>query len=299
MGVEFRIDLYAENRQIAENAVKKAFERISELNQIMSDYIVESELWQLSESSGKGVRVKVSPELWEILSYSKKVHTQSSGAFDITAGPYFLLWRQARVIKRLPSERSMQRAANKVGMDKLVMYANERSVELKASGMRLDLGGVAKGHAADEALKILQEAGIEYAFVDGSGDIAMTEPYDKPWKVFVSDGLNEATEYVSLESGALATSGDTYQFVEIGGKRYSHIVNPVTGIGITNRCRVTIYAKSCKTADAMASAVSVLGPEKGLKLVESIEGVEALILKQEVDGKRYYKSSGFPELNKK
>ena len=297
MGVDFRIDLYSSDKHTAEKAVAAAFAKIDDINQKMSDYIVDSELWKLSESSGQGIRKQVSEEMWEVLTSAKELHEKSGGAFDVTAGPYILLWRKARVIKSLPSERSMLRAANKVGMAKIKFYKETKSVELSADKMRLDLGGIAKGYAADEALKVLKECGIRYAMVDGSGDISFTEHPQGFWKVFISDSEKSDDAYVKISHGAIATSGDSYQNVEIAGKKYSHIVDPETGLGVTGSYRVTVIASNGKDADSLASALTVMGPEKGLRLVESMNGVEALIEKLK-DGKPVtFKSSGFPEIH--
>ncbi len=296
MGVDFRIDLFAKDESLAVNAVEKAFKRIDDINSKMSDYIVDSELWQISESSGKGEKIKVSDDMWKILTFSRLVNEQSEGAFDITAGPYILMWRKARVIKRHPSERSMARAANKVGMTKIKFDPEAKAVELIADNMRLDLGGIAKGYAADEALKSLQEYGIKYAMVDGSGDISMTSHPQGEWEVFISDNKAPAKNYVKISDAAIATSGDTYQNVVINGKKYSHIVDPKTGVGVTGSYRVTVIAQSGKQADALASALTVMGPKKGLRLVERLNRVEALIEKIE-DGKVVtFKSSGFPKV---
>ena len=296
MGVDFRIDLFASDEQTAVAAVEKAFKRIDEINSKMSDYIVNSELWKVSSSSGQGRSVKVSEDMWEVLTYSQKIHDLSNGAFDITAGPYILMWRKARVIKSHPSERSMARAANKVGMSKIQFDSAAKSVKLTADKMRLDLGGIAKGYAADEALKTLKECGISYALVDGSGDISLTSHPDGQWNVFISDKKDSAKAYVKISDAAIATSGDTYQNVVIDGKKYSHIVDPKTGVGVTGSYRVTVIAENGKQADALASALTVMGPEKGLRLVENLERVEALIEKVE-DGKTMtFKSSGFPKV---
>jgi len=298
MGVDFRIVLYSSSKAEAELAAGKAFARIEELNNIMSDYKVDSEIWKLSESSGKNMASKVSDEMWHILKESLRINQLSHGAFDVSAGPYIQLWRKARWNKKVPAQRLRERAAVKVGMHNLEFNDVERTVLLKQTFMRLDLGGIAKGYAADEALKVLVQNGVEFAIVDGSGDMAMTDHPSENWKVFVADDKQKTSEYIFLNKGAIATSGDTTQFVEIAGKRYSHIVDPRTGLGVTNRCRVTVVAPNCQLADSLASAVTVMGPERGLELVESLSDVEVYI-EQRLDSQmKVLKSSGFPDLIK-
>jgi FAD:protein FMN transferase len=296
MGVEFRYTFYADSQQVADAAVAAAIQKVEDLNLIFSDYVVDSELWRLSKSGGLEKDFKVSDDMWVVLQKSMEFHRVSDGFFDVTAGPYFLLWRQARAIKKIPAARSMHRAANKVGVDKLSFDEKQQSVKLSTAGMRLDLGGIAKGYAADEALKVLLSYGVRYALVDASGDIAMTSAPVGKWPVYLSDSDGGEKVFIELGKGAVATSGDTLQYVEIGGKRYSHIVNPKTGLGMTNRCRVTIVAQDCQTADALASTVTVMGPKRGVELIESLAGVEAFIQKVVPGGFENFKSSGFPEL---
>jgi thiamine biosynthesis lipoprotein len=261
----------------------------------MSDYKVDSELSQLSRSSGSGESIKVSQELWTVLNKAKNIHLLSSGAFDITSGPAVILWRRACFFKTLPPAKSLARAREKCGMNHLLFHAETRSLTLTQKGMRLDLGGIAKGYAADEALATLHSLGIKHALVDGSGDIAMTMHPHSQWKIFISDKEEQTEQFIHMQKGAVATSGDSYQFIEIKDNRYSHIIDPRTGIGVTNRCRVTIIAPDAMTADSLASAVTVMGPVKGLKLIESLPDVEALIV---ASGKTY-QSSNFPSLIKK
>jgi thiamine biosynthesis lipoprotein len=295
MGVDFRIDLFAADSKKAQFAANAAFARVAKIDSVMSDYKVESELSQLSRSSGSGNSVQVSQELWKVLNKAKKIHRLSIGAFDITSGPSVILWRRACFFKTLPPSRSLARAREKCGMNHLLFKPEMRSLTLKPKGMRLDLGGIAKGYAADEALKTLHSLGIKHALVDGSGDMAMTIHPRNQWKIFISDKEDQADQFIHMQNGAVATSGDSYQFIEIKNKRYSHIIDPRTGIGVTNRCRVTIIAPDAMTADSLASAVTVMGPKQGLKLIESLPDVEALI----VTSGKTYQSTNFPSLIKK
>ena len=155
------------------------------------------------------------------------------------------------------------------------------TVELLKPGMRLDLGGIAVGYAADEAIRILKQHGITRAMIDGSGDIVVSDPPPGTtgWRIGIAS-LKEPdsapTQFAMLANCSISTSGDAYQFVEVGGRRYSHIVDPKTGLGLTERCSVTIIAPDGITADALATAISVLGPERGMKLIESQAGTAAL-----------------------
>jgi thiamine biosynthesis lipoprotein len=164
--------------------------------------------------------------------------------------------------------------------------------------MRLDLGGIAKGYAIDEALAILRAHGIERALVTGAGDMAMSDPPPgkKGWRIEIAplDAPNAPpTRFVVLTRAALATSGDVFQRLDIDGKRYSHIVDPHTGLGLTDHSLVTVIARDCITADCLSTAVSVLGPQKGLKLVEKTRGAVTRIVRQPNEKIEFAESPGF------
>jgi FAD:protein FMN transferase len=164
--------------------------------------------------------------------------------------------------------------------------------------MRLDLGGIAMGYAADEAFKILKRHGITRAMVDASGDIVCGDapPNVQGWRIGIApltESKGPPSRYLWLANGALTTSGDAFQWVEIDGTRYSHIVDPKTGRGLTTRSSVTVTAADCITADSLATAVSVLGPRKGLELIARTPGTAALVVVREEDETKTYSSSNF------
>src|SRR4051812_15617110 len=167
MNLPFRLVFYAPGKAEADRAARDAFERIEDLNRSMSDYDPESELSRLSRSSGQGSAVPVSADLWRVLKRAHDLSEESHGAFDVTVGPYVNLWRQARRTHRLPDPTRLAQAGRSVGYEKMRLIPASRAVELLAPEMRLDLGGIAKGYALDEALKILQKHGIQRALVSG------------------------------------------------------------------------------------------------------------------------------------
>lgn len=281
MGLPFRIVLYAPTGAIATNAATAAFARISELNAILSDYEETSELSRLSRSSGSGQWVPLGTDLAWVLKRSEYHSRASGGAFDVTVGPLVQLWRRARRQHELPSPERIAIARRAVGWTNVVLEPG-RGTSLRARldppGMKLDLGGIAKGYALEEAFAVLRRHGINRALVAGGGDLfAGDPPPDQDgWRIEVggpspADSLTSA-QFVLLKQASLCTSGDIFQHVEIGGVRYSHIVDPHTGIGITNRSLVTVIAPSATDADAMATALSVLGPGPGLAYVENQPG---------------------------
>lgn len=300
MGSEFKLVLYGEDEQAASAAASAAYARIAELDRSYNDYDPDSEISRLTARSG-GPAVPVGPDLLDILLKSRDFSERTDGAFDVTIQPVVKLWRRARRQHELPSEEQIRRALERVGWRKLEIDEAQRAVKLPIEGMGLDLGGIAKGYAGDEALKVLRSLGFRRALVAGAGDVVMGDaPPDAPgWVVAIrsaSDAEGEASRFLSLSRCAVSTSGDAERFVEIGGVRYSHIVNPKTGVGLTGRSSVTVVAPNGTTSDAMATAVSVMGPDRGLELVERTPGVSSMVVEVTDSGPRSRESSGFGKL---
>lgn len=286
MGVPFRIVLYAANQAQATNAAEAAFARVAHLNDLMSDYEYDSELSRLGRTSGSGQKVNISDELWAVLRKAQEISEASNGAFDVTVGPVVQLWRRARREKQLPNPELLAKARARIGYTNLVL--ENHTVELKTPDMRLDLGGIAKGYASDEALRVLRERGIRSALCAASGDIALGDspPGEKGWKIQIDKTTNHpGTPFLILHNCGISTSGDMFQFVEIDAKRYSHIVDPHTGLGLTDRSSVTVIAKNDLTADGIDDAVNVLGPGRGLDLARWFH-VEAREIRQSPSGQQ-------------
>jgi len=298
MAVPFELVFYAPDQASANRAAQSAFRQIAQLNTILSDYDPESELRRLCATSGEGRSIPVSDPLWRVLSRAYQVAEWSDGAFDVTVGPMIRIWRRARRLHELPSPEKVDAARQLVGYRLMRLDPEHHGVELKKKGMRLDLGGIAKGFAAEEALRVLRDHGITRAMVHAGGDIALGEPPpDKPgWIVaLVSPQPGDPPSgYLCLSRCSVATSGDLEQYTIIEGRRYSHIIDPKTGIGLTDRSLVTVVAPDGMTADALATAISVMGPAKGLKRVERLPGVAARVVRAE-QGKPEGKPEGKTE----
>jgi len=283
MGVPFKIILYVPDETAAKGAFEAAFSRIAQLNRVLSDYDPESELSRLSHSSPSDKAIPLSDPLWTVLARSQSLAEQTEGAFDVTVGPYVRLWRRARRSKEIPSPERLAEARAAVGFQHLNLDDNQRTAQLLKPNMRLDLGGIAMGYAVDETLKLLRERGITRALVDASGDIGVGDPPPGKagWRIGVMPLSAEGTpsREVLLANAAVTTAGDAFQHVDIAGKRYSHIVDPRTGLGMTDRVGVGVIAKDCITADSLDTAISVLGPKAGLELIESIPSAAAFIVR--------------------
>ncbi len=283
MGTTFRVVLYATDRPTAENAAKAVSRRVDELEKVMSDYDAKSELMRLCRSEA-GKPVPVSEDLFEVLRKAQEVSRKSDGAFDVTVGPLVRLWRNARRTQQLPDPEELAAAKAKVGYEKVVLDPKKRTVTLKVPGMRLDLGGIGKGFAADEGLAVLRKLGITRALVAASGDIAVGDapPDADAWVVEIAPlGKGMPARRVELVNAAVSTSGDLEQFVVINGVRYSHVLDPKTGLGLTGRRSVTVIARHGVQSDSLSKAASILPPEKALALINSIPGAATYIVVKE------------------
>lgn len=297
MGTQFQLTLYAPDEATAKAAAKAAFARVAELDSIMSDYRATSELNQLCRKAG-GEPIAVSADLFAVLKQSQELAKRTGGAFDVTVGPLTRLWRLSRRTQRLPAPEQLAQAKELVGFDKVELDETNRTVRLTRPGMQLDLGGIAKGYTADQVLLVLKKHGIAAALVAAGGDIAVSgpPPGTAAWRIGIQPlGPGQQPQhYIMLKDGAVSTAGDLEQFVVIDGTRYSHILDPKTGLGLVGRISVTVVAPRGITADGIDTAACVLGPAKGMELVEQA-GVAGLMV---LEG-RVITSKRWPEVSAK
>jgi thiamine biosynthesis lipoprotein len=290
MGTIFiiRVSTSAERKAAADEAVAGAFQRIAEINQVCSDYVTDSEIRTITRSPA-GEAVKISDTLAKVLVAADTLAAETKGAFDPTIGPLIRQWRMSRKNSRLPSAAALSNAQLRSGYTKLTITPATPSVTVGIEGMQLDLGGIAKGYAADEALKILRETGFPHSLVAASGDIVVGMPPTgtTAWRVGIrglkaeqdethAEGSDhtevqlpaDLTGLIELKNAAISTSGDLNQWIELDGVRYSHIVDPHTGLGLTRRCSVTVIAPTAIESDSLATACSVLEKDKALALIQ-------------------------------
>ncbi len=310
MGTQFTMRVWADpaETETVKTVVADAFSRAEELEQTLSDYRPDSEVNALCRTPA-GTPVKVSPVLYDVLSRSLTLSQETDGAFDATVGPLVRLWKLTRKNGQLPDPAKAAEALTRTGWEKVSLSPQDETITLSTDGMQLDFGGIAKGYTSDAILKHLREQGFPRALVAASGDIALGEPPPGKdgWRVGIEnldvENSGALTGTVLLRNAAISTSGDFHQFVELDGVRYSHIVNPRTGLGLTERIGVTIIAPNATTSDSYATAVSVMGRERGLNFIEKKAGVECLIFEMEESSSGEaepkllrHQSSGFPEI---
>lgn len=252
MGVAVRLTLFAKDRATAEKAAQAAFDRFRTLDNMMSDYQTNSELNQLCRKAGTGP-VAVSPELYRVLSVALAVAQGSQGAFDVTAAPLVRLWRKARETGQPPDETAVAAALRKVGPDRITLLPSHQ-VSLK-EGTTIDLGGIAKGFACDEALVALKSGSITAAMVEAGGDLAAgaPPPGQDGWSVKVR---GQETPLI-LQNCAVSTTGDENQHFIWNGQRLSHVIDPRTGWPLVDHSQTTVIAPSGLWADPLAQAESV------------------------------------------
>ena len=254
MGVNFTLTLYAPSETVAQSAAQKAFFRIQKLDEIMSDYQAKSELNSLNQTAFHQ-DVVISQDLFKVLNTAQDLSRRTDGLFDVTVRPLVQIWRTARKSVVAPSQASITEAKKLVDYRQIKLNSRHRTIRFLRDGITIDLGGIGKGYACQEAVKVLQREGVESAMIEGGGDIYCSKapPKAKGWVI----SIEGTTQQYTISNRALSTSGSTVQFVEIGGKKYSHIVDPRTGFGVTSQRQVTVIGKDGAKVDALATAFCI------------------------------------------
>jgi len=279
MGTVIEITLLSDDEEATKKAALQAFQEIKRIEQLMSPWIEASDVSRLSRSAGKEW-IKVSPETFEVLQRSQKISELSEGAFDITVAPLTGLWRKAREKGIPPSTEEVKKILDLVNYKNLSIQSDSK-VFLKKMGMAIDLGGIAKGYAVDRAFKILTSLGYKNLIVNAGGDLRTGGlKNNQPWSIGIQNPRSpeKIMATISVSDSAVTTSGDYEKFFFYQGKRYHHILNPKTGFPAEECQSVTILLKDGLAADGLATAVFVLGPEKGYALCQKLQDVECLIV---------------------
>lgn len=267
-------------------AVEAAFLRIAEIEAIADRYTGSSEISELNRNAAVGrlVDVPVSDDILEMLTVAKMVSEISNRAFDITVAPVVDLWDfTGDGGGKIPDGKEIGERLKLVDCGKIVV--EDGTISSEEPGIKLDLGGVAKGYAADEAAEVLIEAGVKSGVINAGGDMVLIGSKGRaggktPWRIGVQDprDSNGLIALLKLKDTSVVTSGDYERYFIVDGRRYHHIIDPKTGYPSNASISVTIVAESAAFADALATAVFVLGPQKGIDLVEELDSVEALVM---------------------
>jgi thiamine biosynthesis lipoprotein len=278
MGVEARIVLYAADEERAFDAAARAFARLADLNQRLSDYIATSELNRVA-AGPVGATQQVSRDLARVLNAAKQMHAKTDGAFDITIGAASRLWRAARDSGVASDPAAIAAAREAMDMRAILVDEASGTVTMMRAGLSLDLGGIAKGYAAQQALATLREAGVARAMVALAGDIALGDaPPDarEGWRIAVGAAGSDGHELV-LRNACVSTSGSSRQFVEIDGTRLSHIIDPRTGVGSRSVATVTVIGPDGALVDALATALCIVAAAERAKIAGRFAGFRVIV----------------------
>ncbi|MES2374190.1 MAG: FAD:protein FMN transferase [Bacteroidota bacterium] len=296
MGSPFNLILVTDDSLKAAGLADRSFALIDSFNHLYSDYDTTSELSNLNAHAGKG-KQQVSTGLWDLLLHAKFAYAKSSGAYDITVGPLSQLWRKSRKEKIFPDKKVVDEKRKLVGFNKIQIDKFTSSITLPLAGMRLDLGGIAKGYIAQKVVDFLRQNGITQVLADAGGDMVMSNAPTGNTGWVIGVNIPETTDdllpkKLSLQNMAVATSGDAYQYMEHNGLKFSHIIDPRTGYGIHSQRNVTVIAKDGADADWLATACSILPVTDAKKLAESMQA-ELLITILDKGKIIYHSTKGF------
>lgn len=294
MGTFAHVIAVAPDQRTANKSIDAALQQLQTIESLMSYHRDDSEIAILNRSAYERP-LKVSKDTFQVVQKAIEFSSLSDGAFDITVGPLVDLWRKAAEANSVPSDSKLADARAKIGYEKLILDPNKMSIQFAVDGMKLDLGGIAKGYGIDKAVEAMQSCGATGGLVDVGGNIrCFGKPKAKPhWLIGIQDpneienrkpkiensiDVGKPLVILKLNDGAVATSGHYRRFVSIGGKKFSHIIDTKTGFSSDKLASVTIIAKDAITADALSTAVIVMGAENGLALIEKIPQTEAILI---------------------
>lgn len=288
MGTLIRVELWADDRAAGESAIDAVMEEMHRIDREMSPFKPESELSRINREAADHP-VPISAEMFDILSRSIEFSKLSHGAFDITFSSVGYLYDYRRHIK--PTDEQIKKALPGINYRHIELDERRQMVKFSRHGVRIDLGGIGKGYAVDNCIALLKRRGITHALVTAGGDSrVLGDREGRPWMVGIRDPRRKdnVVAVIPLINSAISTSGDYERYFEVNGVRYHHIINPKTGKSATGVHSVSVIGPDATTTDGLTKPVFILGPEKGLKLIESIHGVDAVVI--DAAGRMFYSS---------
>ena len=299
MGTIFKVSVYSEkSRNKVEHIVEESFKIANEMDDRFSDYSAESEVSKFNEQ-GSGIPFKISSDLLELLSISEGLYHKTNASFEPAAGALTQLWRLSRKTKRLPDQKTLNQAIKASSFANLIVDKKNKTLTKKDHLTRLDFGGIAKGFTADKMLNYLQEHDLKSCSISAGGDIIVGDPPPGRlyWIIRINPfgDSNSETMRVKLSNAAVSTSGNVEQFIQIGGKKYSHIINPKNGLGLTTNHAAVVISNKGSMSDALATSISILG-KSGLKILDHFPNTEAAII--DLNDNKVTKSPNFNKFSK-
>jgi len=284
MGNRFEISVVAavEDEIWANNCIETAIGEIARIEKLLTTYDENSQLSLINKQAGIAP-VKVDKEVVELIERAKKISDITQGAFDISYGSIDKkLWNFDKSMTALPDEETAKNLVRLINYKNIFTDIQNQTVFLKEKGMRIGFGGIGKGYAAERAKYLLQQNGVESGIVNAAGDLTTwgKHPDGKPWTIGIAnpDSVRDAFSWMDITNMSVATSGNYEKFVVIGGKKYSHTINPKTGMPVQGIKSVTIISPNAEIADAFATPVMVMGIKVGLNMVNQIKGLGCIII---------------------
>lgn len=288
MGTPVIVDIWHEDANIARRCSDEVFAEMRRIDELMSPYKPASELAKINQNAANA-SVNISDEMFDLIKFSQDISTTSGGAFDITFASigYLYDYRQ----RKKPSDKIINDKLKFIDYRNIVLNDKNKSIKFTQPGVRIDLGGIAKGYAVDNAIKIIKKCGIKNGLVSAGGDSRILgDRQGRPWVTGIRHPRNKDDVVVKLplSNTAISTSGDYERFFIEDGKRYHHIIMPSTGKSVDKTWSVTVMGDNATLTDALSTTLFVLGSEKGLKLIDQFKNVDAIVINSK--GKMFYSS---------
>ncbi len=282
MGNRFEISVVAEDEAWANDRIGEAVAEIQRIEALLTTFNDHSQTNQINAQAGIAP-VRVEREVFELIRRSLLISELTQGAFDITYGSIDKsLWNFDTTMTSLPDAETAKRMVRLINYRNVVLNEANASVFLKEKGMRIGFGGIGKGYAAEMAKRLLLQKGVKSGIVNASGDLTAwgSQPNGSPWTIGVADpnAKNQPFSYLNISNVAVATSGNYEKYAVIGGKKYSHTIDPKTGLPVSGIKSVTILSPNAEIADAMATPVTVMGVRVGLDLINQMQGMACIII---------------------
>jgi len=292
MGTSTVVELYSETPKQAEHCSQLVFAEMHRIDKLMSPYIEQSELAIINREAANH-SVRVGRELFNLIKYSIEFSELSEGAFDITFASVGYLYNYR--MKQRPTDKQIKHQLSAINYKNIILNEADTSISFSNKDTRIDLGGIAKGHAVDNSIELLKTCGIKNALVSAGGDSRILgDKNGRPWVMGVRHPRNKNKVVVSipLNDSAISTSGDYERYFIEDGNRYHHIIKPTTGLSADQTWSASVLANKAVTSDALSTTLFVLGTEKALKLINQLDDVEAIIIN--ANGKMFYSNGLMP-----
>ena len=281
MGSSFEITVVALDEDFAKESLAIAKKEIIRIENLISSWDQKSETSRINKNAGIGA-VEVSKELFDLIFRAQQISKLSSGAFDLTFAAIDKLWNFDGRESEMPNPDALKASVFNIGYQLIELNEQSLTVFLPKKGMKIGFGAIGKGYAADSAKQLLVERGVLGGIINASGDMNTwgTKPDGSSWTIGIVNPMNnkKVFSWFSLEHNAVVTSGDYEKFTQINGRRYSHIIDPRTGIPSQGIVSCTIFAGKAELADAIATAIFVMGVESGLFLIDQLPDIEAILI---------------------